>query len=493
MKKLVSLLLVLTLVLALAVPANAEGSGVVDSIDGANDRTESAAADEQSASLVAQMREQMVMLLGGAPGQVNVLLNGRCIAFTDAVPDSRDGRTMVPLRAALEAMGATVNYDRASGSAIVTGEKVSFTHRIGSDTIVLSDGTTVQMDVASYVTSAERTMVPVRFFSQVLGYDVFWDNDYKMVFLLDRESMVRDVNENCTIVNDYLEKAAERFVPAENYREEMTFSGAVQAPGMDGAVQSYAYSGRASAIIGAEAMSAELEMERGALLAWLETATDTAFPAAYRTLLADGTMELICAEKVYARSALLDALASESGAWYVLDDTNFAALRQRRQSLGDLCYEQMLRGDENHFFESWSEAGIRAALLNALLNDTVCTTTNGAYRWSFGLDEFAQHMGGDAQILHVLGLEALSFDLTLYADGSAEAAYSFALRGSDGTTRRESAELSDSQAAAHYSKSVAQGDGFVSSYELGIVRCAADEKPAALPEDAKVIDLTAVP
>ena len=37
-------------------------------------------------------------------GQVNVLLGDRCIAFTDAVPEVKNGRTMVPLRAALEAM-----------------------------------------------------------------------------------------------------------------------------------------------------------------------------------------------------------------------------------------------------------------------------------------------------------------------------------------------------------------------------------------------------
>lgn len=44
------------------------------------------------------------------------------------------------------------------------------------------------MDVHSYVTPSNRTMVPVRFFSQVLGYDVFWDNGYRMVFLLDEET-----------------------------------------------------------------------------------------------------------------------------------------------------------------------------------------------------------------------------------------------------------------------------------------------------------------
>lgn len=473
MKRAISLLLALVLALALAVPAGAAGA-------------EGEAAEQAQ-------REQTIRLLGGTVGQINVLLNGRCIAFTDAVPDSRGGRTMVPLRATLEAMGATVDYDQASGSAIVTGGRVSFTHRIGSDTIMLSDGTAVQMDVASYVTDAERTMVPVRFFSQVLGYDVFWDNDYKLVFLLDRESMVQAVNRSCTLVNDWLGGAAERFQDAESYREEMTLSGTVRTPDADGAAQSYAYSGRASALIGAETVRAELELERGALLTWLETATGEAFPAEYRSLLADGTMELICGEKVYARSALLDALASESGAWYVLEDTPLAALRERTQTLGDLCYERMLRGDENLFFESWSEAGMRATVLAALLSDAACAKADGEYRWSFGPEALAQCMGGTVQELCALGLEELRFDMVLREDGSAEVSYVLAVRESSGAVRRESAVMTDSQGASHCEKRVALGDALESSYELSIVRHAANEKPAALPEDAVVIDLTAAP
>ena len=117
-----------------------------------------------------------IKALGGVAGQVNVLLGDRCIAFTDAVPEVKNGRTMVPLRAALEAMGARIEFDQATKTAIVTGEKASFTHVVGSDVITRADGSTVKMDVHSYVTPSNRTMVPVRFFSQVLGYDVFWDN-----------------------------------------------------------------------------------------------------------------------------------------------------------------------------------------------------------------------------------------------------------------------------------------------------------------------------
>ena len=60
-------------------------------------------ADPKAAATVSkEQREQNIKALGGVAGQVNVLLGDRCIAFTDAVPEVKNGRTMVPLRAALE-------------------------------------------------------------------------------------------------------------------------------------------------------------------------------------------------------------------------------------------------------------------------------------------------------------------------------------------------------------------------------------------------------
>ena len=180
MKKLIALLLALMLALALAVPASAAGEdiGIIGGADGptyilvsADPKAAAAGedigiiggadgppyilvrADPKAAATVSkEQREQNIKALGGVVGQVNVLLGDRCIAFTDAVPEVKNGRTMVPLRAALEAMGARIEFDQATKTAIVTGEKASFTHVVGSDVITRADGSTVKMDVHSYVT-----------------------------------------------------------------------------------------------------------------------------------------------------------------------------------------------------------------------------------------------------------------------------------------------------------------------------------------------------
>lgn len=126
MKRVLSLLLALTLALALAVPASAAGEdiGIIGGADGPTYILVS--ADPKSAATVSkEQREQNIKALGGVVGQVNVLLGDRCIAFTDAVPEVKNGRTMVPLRASLEAMGARVDYDADTGTAVVTGEKAS--------------------------------------------------------------------------------------------------------------------------------------------------------------------------------------------------------------------------------------------------------------------------------------------------------------------------------------------------------------------------------
>ena len=78
----------------------------------------------------------------------------------------------------------------------------SFTHVIGTDVITLSDGSTVKMDIVSYIDKG-RTMVPLRFFSQVLGYDVFWDNDYKLAFLMGEDTWAAAVDKDLTIPVSY--------------------------------------------------------------------------------------------------------------------------------------------------------------------------------------------------------------------------------------------------------------------------------------------------
>ena len=543
MKKLIALLLALMLALALAVPASADeygyaaDGGDIGIIGGADGLTyilvgedQGTAPDtifgtaenidwdaimkemaERSAAQEKEQREQNIKALGGVVGQTNVLLNDKCIAFTDAAPEARNGRTMVPLRATLEAMGAQVDYDQATRSALVTGEKASFTHVIGSDVITLSDGTEVKMDVASYATASNRTMVPVRFFSQVLGYDVFWDNGYRMAFLLDEETFAEKVDSRLTILNGYLNGNAKRFDASKNYKEDMTLSGTVKVIDSIKGDRSYPYSGKASVLLGKDGMSMSLSADISRLAEYFEELAGEPLPEAYRAAFIKPELEAVFSDKLYFRSPLFDALMAKvdgtqavSGAWYATDAVmSFGALRasmyggNEDYTVGKALYAAMKQGDANGFFESWSDKTSLASGMVGMFGDETFTKSGSSYKWHFDKETLASLLmeaGMDAEtvpgFITDIGIDELSIDMTLRSDGSAEVKCVLAVEDGETTACRI-----DFAFAGNNSRATAKGTVQVRNlcdltFSTTVSVRATSEKPlAAPPAGTTVIEL----
>ncbi len=546
MKKLIALLLALMLALALAVPASADeygyaaDGGDIGIIGGADGLTyilvgedQGTAPDtifgtaenidwdaimkemaERSAAQEKEQREQNIKALGGVVGQTNVLLNDKCIAFTDAAPEARNGRTMVPLRATLEAMGAQVDYDQATRSALVTGEKASFTHVIGSDVITRADGSTVKMDVRSYVTPSNRTMVPVRFFSQVLGYDVFWDNGYRMAFLLDEETFAEKVDSHLTILNGYLAGNAKRFDDDKNYKEDVTLSGTVKVIDSIKGDRSYPYSGKASVLLGKDGMSMSLSADLSDLAEYFESLAGEPLPEAYRAAFIKPELEAVFSDKLYFRSPLFDALMAEvdgtqavSGAWYATDAVmSFGALYESMYggnedyTVGKALYAAMKQGDANGFYESWSGTEQLAAAAVEMFGDETFTKSGSSYKWHFGKEELAMLLaeaGMDAETAQGFiadsGVEELSIDLTLRSDGSVELKYTAST-----SVNEEAALRIDYTLAGNSSRMTAKGTVQVRNvcdvtFDAAVSVRATSEKPlAAPPAGATIITLPPV-
>lgn len=108
-----------------------------------------------------------------AAAQPTVTVDGQTLAF-DVPPVVEQGRTLVPLRAIFEALGADVNWDPATQT--VTGTKVATTVKliIGSTTAYVS-GEAVTLEVPGKIMDG-RTLVPLRFVGEGLGANVVYDS-----------------------------------------------------------------------------------------------------------------------------------------------------------------------------------------------------------------------------------------------------------------------------------------------------------------------------
>lgn len=111
---------------------------------------------------------------------IAVKFNGNWMNF-DVDPLIINSRTMVPLRAIFEALGATVTWDGETATARATrnGKNVAVT--IGSN-IAVVDGEAVTIDQSASLING-RTLVPLRFVSEAFGADVQWLADSRSVII----------------------------------------------------------------------------------------------------------------------------------------------------------------------------------------------------------------------------------------------------------------------------------------------------------------------
>jgi len=102
---------------------------------------------------------------------------------SDVPPLLRAGRTLVPLRAIFEWLGAKVDYE-AGTQGITATKGAHVVHlRIGSANASV-DGEAVELDVAALETHG-RTFVPLRFVSEALDAKVDWDAGSRTVTVTD--------------------------------------------------------------------------------------------------------------------------------------------------------------------------------------------------------------------------------------------------------------------------------------------------------------------
>lgn len=104
--------------------------------------------------------------------EIKVVLNGQTLRF-DVPPEIRNDRTLVPLRAIFEGIGASMTWDDATQSITAIRGSTSVQLQVG-DAVALVDGAPVTLDQAPVISDG-RTLVPLRFVGEALGAEVAWD------------------------------------------------------------------------------------------------------------------------------------------------------------------------------------------------------------------------------------------------------------------------------------------------------------------------------
>jgi hypothetical protein len=114
----------------------------------------------------------------------NVFFKNRDVKF-DTPPVIKEGRTLIPVRAITEAMGAAVTWNSEEKLVTIVKDDQTIVFDLLNN-ITYVNGVEATIDVPAGVMN-NRTMVPLRFIAENLGLKVVWDEDAQTIEV-DEES-----------------------------------------------------------------------------------------------------------------------------------------------------------------------------------------------------------------------------------------------------------------------------------------------------------------
>lgn len=120
-----------------------------------------------------------------AADDIRVMVDGVLVDFPDQKPFiNKDNRTMVPVRAPMEALKATVMWDPKTQQATINKDNRNVVFTVGSSSYTVQ-GAKRMMDTAAVIEGG-RTAFPIRFAAEALGATVSWDGATRTVVIYSR-------------------------------------------------------------------------------------------------------------------------------------------------------------------------------------------------------------------------------------------------------------------------------------------------------------------
>ena len=111
---------------------------------------------------------------------VKVFLDGTEIIF-DVEPQIINGRTMVPVRAIFEAMGATVIWDNDTNTAFCSKDTKLVSITVDDYNMYINSAV-ITMDAAPVIIDS-RVLAPARFVAEAFDATVYWDGEKSHVYI----------------------------------------------------------------------------------------------------------------------------------------------------------------------------------------------------------------------------------------------------------------------------------------------------------------------
>jgi hypothetical protein len=123
------------------------------------------------------------------PGLPTVLYDGKAIVFPDVPAHIYKGMALVPVRFLIEHKGGTVKwFEKEQQVEARTADGTKFIQLTIGSKEILVNGEKKIMPIRAYMLPPGRTIVPLRFFSQILDADLVYDFSTGNLFLTSRPS-----------------------------------------------------------------------------------------------------------------------------------------------------------------------------------------------------------------------------------------------------------------------------------------------------------------
>lgn len=148
--------------------------------------------------------------VSAADDEVKVYLDGTQLQF-EQPPVIQDGRTLVPMRAIFEALGADVDWQGETQYIVATSSsKGQMIEMHINNNIITHNGVDITLDVAPQLING-YTMIPLRVVSECMDANVEWDGNTRTVYVTNKNSIIEIYGNNTHYIGECMYGAAQGY------------------------------------------------------------------------------------------------------------------------------------------------------------------------------------------------------------------------------------------------------------------------------------------